>query len=399
MSDIKLSIAIPYKRRLENIRIAFEGLASQTMHHSEFEVLVGAMEYSEEYVGTCREFADRLNIVSVMSSADFEAGRARNLAMRQASGEVIVLMDADILLATDALETLYTRYFSSGQSICIVGQVVGYGNNRDGDVASVELLPHSHYAQALYGMRDCARVPRDPRFHVPHVLPWALAWTGLIALPARTIRDNGLYFSEEFQGWGVEDSEWGYRINQHGIPIVLKEDVYGLHLPHARDTQANFVKARKNWRRFLRKWPSKDVELAAAFGDVDANRLFGEFQSELDAIRAGDATELGIIKGRVGENSVIIIGAELDEEQRVSEPSLLGLFDSQVDIDVLPLVGICLPYEDASIDDIRVLEPVKNLSQKYWESVAAEIGRVSGKPVGSYCSDDLETTRQREGNV
>ena len=74
--------------------------------------------------------------------------------------------------------------------------------------------------------------PADPRFRVEHNIPWAFAWTGLIALPAAAVAADQLYFDESFRGWGNDDLEWGYRVCASGIPIVLRPDVYGLHLPH-----------------------------------------------------------------------------------------------------------------------------------------------------------------------
>jgi len=387
MSEIKLSLAIPYKQRLHNIEILFEGLAGQTMDSSEFEVIVGAMEYCEEYVSACRAFTDRLNIISVLSPRDFEVSRARNLAMKQASGEVIVHLDADTLLAPKALANLYERNFSFGQDVCVVGQVLGYGNNRDGDVAAVDTLTYGHYKRVLEELWDGTGAPPDPRFQAAHVLPWAFAWTGLIALPAAAVRGHGLFFDEEFRGWGVEDLEWGYRVCASGIPIVLREDVHGLHLPHVRDTEANFRKSRGNWHRFLRKWPRADVELAASFGDVEANSLFLEFQRELRGISSRHGGVLGTISGTIAGKRAIVIGASLGAGRRVLDPGLLAPFDGRADTEVLPLVGLGLPYESASIDEVRVLPPVTELSARYWEAVRAEITRVSKTGAGEHAAD------------
>jgi hypothetical protein len=65
MNKIKLSLVIPYRQRLGNIRLLFEGLVNQTIDGSQFEVLAGEMEYSGECVAACREYIDRLNITSV----------------------------------------------------------------------------------------------------------------------------------------------------------------------------------------------------------------------------------------------------------------------------------------------------------------------------------------------
>lgn len=378
MSETKLSLIIPYKRRLDNIRVLFEGLANQTMDSSQFEVLVGAMEYSEEYIAVCREYEGRLDIVSVVSSRDYESSRARNMAMRQASGEVMVHLDADILLAPQVLENLYDRYFSYGQNVCIVGQMIGYGNNMDGDVTTVDAQSYSHHKRVLDDLWNGVGIPPDPRFRARHVIPWAFAWTGLIALPAAAVRTHSLFFDEDFHGWGAEDLEWGYRICASGVPIILREDVYGLHLPHVRDTEVNFGAERKNFRHFVRKWPRTDVELASAFGDEEGNKLFPEYQRELAAIMDRGYT-FGVISGVIGDSRVLVVGARLDAFNRVTDPALLASFDAPAEAEVLPLVGLGLPYDDGSVDEVRALPPVERLSEKYRDAVHTEIQRVSKK--------------------
>ncbi|MGH9277947.1 MAG: glycosyltransferase family 2 protein [Acidimicrobiales bacterium] len=380
-TDIKLTVAIPYKRRLDNLRIALEGLANQTLDSSEFEVVVGAMEYSDTYISTCREFTHLINLVSVVSSQEFAIPRARNLAMRQASGQILVQMDADTLLPPTALENLYDRHFSFGQNVCVVGQVFGYGNNNDGNVESVEVLPYAHYQKFLDELWRVGDEPLDPRFTVSHVIPWAFAWTGLIALPMETIRRCELFFDEDFHGWGVDDLEWGYRISASGIPIVLREDVYALHLPHTRNMAANQETERANYRRFLRKWPAPDVELAHAVGDVAANSRFLDFQRELRRCSGGPGRVVGTVRGPIGGTDVAVVGVVLDAEHCIVDPDIVSLFDDRSCIEILPLAGLALPYDDGSVAECRVLPGVAGFSAPYWNAVRTEVARIAKRVI------------------
>jgi glycosyltransferase involved in cell wall biosynthesis len=101
---VKLSVCVPYKARLDNLAIALEALARQTMSAADFEVIIGAMEYSTELIDLCAGFRDRLNLVTVCSSREFHIPRARSLAMRNAAGEVVLQIDADTMLAPEALQ-------------------------------------------------------------------------------------------------------------------------------------------------------------------------------------------------------------------------------------------------------------------------------------------------------
>jgi glycosyltransferase involved in cell wall biosynthesis len=379
MNKIKLSISIPYKQRLANISIVFEALANQTMKSSEFEVIIGAMEYSEEYLALCQKFTNRINIISVLSADEFSIPRARNLAMKQASGSVVVQMDADTLLPPTALQNLYDKHFAFGQNICVVGQVVGYGNNTDGDVEDVKTQPYKKYKDAFTELENSKENPRDPRFQVDHIIPWAFGWTGLIALPLATVHKHGLYFDEDFKGWGVEDLEWSYRICKNTIPIVLCKDVYAIHLPHKRNSAAYHKMGLENFRRFLRKWPYLDVELVCAFNDIKANELFLYFINDMRKVCGKEGNILGIIHGPKQGKDVLVVGTILNEEYQVIDSSIKNFFDDWSRVEVLPLVGMALPYLDKEVHECFILPPVTQLLDKFGEIIKEEIKRISNK--------------------
>src|SRR5271155_4586503 len=95
VTGVKLSVCIPYKARLDNLKITLEALAQQTLAADDFEVIIGAMEYSTDLIAAVAAYCDRLNVVTVCSAREFHIPHARNLAMRNATGEVVVQMDAD----------------------------------------------------------------------------------------------------------------------------------------------------------------------------------------------------------------------------------------------------------------------------------------------------------------
>ena len=381
---MKLSVCIPYKARLANLAIALEALARQTMRSSDFEVVIGAMEYSPELIAMCAGFQDRLNLVTACSSREFHIPRARNLAMRNAVGEVVVQIDADTMLAPEALQRLHDHCFAFGQRVCAVGQVVGYDNNTGGDIDSVELRPYEEHLAALRSMASAPDWPADPRFQVEHNIPWAFAWTGLIALPAAAVAAERLYFDESFRGWGNDDLEWGYRVCASGIPIVLRPDVYGLHLPHTRDAAANRRTGDANADRFLRKWPARDVELVHLAGDTRANDLWPSYRQAL--ARASDAAALGVAVGSADGSTALLIGVPLDDaDEPVGREHLAG-FDPRADVRILPLTGIALPCEPGQAAWCRIGPRIARLPATYRDAVRAEAARVADRVI---VDDDL----------
>ncbi|UNO39189.1 glycosyltransferase family 2 protein [Streptomyces sp. MST-110588] len=379
--DLKLSIVIPYKQRLDNIRAVFTSLVDQTMDRARFEVVVGVMEYAPEYVALCREFTDRLSIVSVLTTGEWNTSRARNLGIRHASGQIVMVLDADVVLAPVALENLYERHFRHGQNVCVLGQVFGYDEVVGSDVETVQVQPYDHYRKLLADLETADRARLDPRWSAEYApalarFPWAFARTGLMALPTATVRAHGLLLDEDFPGWGPEDQEWGLRISRTGTPLVLGQDVYGLHLPHRRDFAAQDRSATLSNRYYLAKWPRLDLELALAFGGwLEADRLCPDAEREL--ARASGGRSLGVVRATVGERSVLFVGAVLDASGEAADPEVRALLGGGARAEVLPLAGFALPFADRSVDECRVLAPVARLSERYRDAVHREAERVA----------------------
>ncbi|SDT62039.1 glycosyltransferase [Actinoplanes derwentensis] len=348
MSDRKISLVIPYRNRPGNLRLALAALADQTLPADEFEVVLGVLDDSGEHAAISREFAGRLDVVTVTSSRPWQVGAARNLALRQASGAVVVLMDVDMVLPARSLENLWTSHFRYGQRACVVGQMINYDNNT-GDVTEVTTLPYEHYRKVLDDLQTTGTGDQDPRMTAAHVIPWSFAWTALIALPRAETGE----FDPGFHGYGVEDLEWAYRVARSGTPIVMGRDFFGVHLPHVRSVAANKRSEGPNYRYFLRKWPALDVELACAFGDFEANEHYL-------ALRGTAAGTLGVV---LTGDSELVVGVPAG-----------GAFGGA---EVLPLLGLALPFEDGSIDRVRVLDPITALPSPYREKVLAEVRRVT----------------------
>lgn len=375
-NPVKVSVCIPYKQRIDNIRLVFEALANQTMNKHSFEVIVGAMEYSSEFLDACKNYIDRFNLISVLSDKDFSIPRARNLAMRQATGEIILQMDADTLLPPVTLENLYTKHFLFGQNICAVGQVIGYDNNEGNSIERVSVKHTHHYRDVLQKISNTTENPLDPRFKLDHIIPWSFGWTGLIALRNDVVIKHRLYFDEEFHGWGVDDLEWSYRICQNKIPIILCKDIYALHLPHVRNSIANNKTEKRNYIRFLRKWPRLDVELAKAFGDLRSNEMLLQL-SKLDQINSDMTHRFCCIHGIEKDQPVLLVGIEMDSKHKLLNDTCVQMINNWKHVETNPLMGIGLPYMDQTFQRGYVSSHINLLPEPFRDAIYREVKRIA----------------------
>ncbi|MFE2377230.1 glycosyltransferase family 2 protein [Streptomyces sp. NPDC059398] len=390
MTDMRFSIVIPYKQRLNNIRAVLTSLCEQDLEPWSFEVVIGAMEYDPAFVALCEEFTGRLRIVSVLSAEEWNTSKARNLGIRQSLGRVVVVLDADVVLATDALRNLWQTYYRHGQNVCVQGEVFGYDDVLDEDIDMVAAQPYSVYRTALEELDAAPLGRRDPRWSPEYAaaiarFPWAFVRTGFMALPASVIRDHGLLLDEGFLGWGAEDQEWGLRISRTGTPIVLGQGVRGMHLPHHRDFAAQDLSAGVTNRYYLAKWPRLELEMALALGGwLEAERHLPEVERQMDVV-AGAGKRLGVALGTVGGTRVLVVGAVLvasaDGHHTLIDATGAALFAPWPNghEEVMPLLGLALPYEDATFDECHLLPAVDQLSEPYRQAVRREAGRVSKK--------------------
>jgi glycosyltransferase involved in cell wall biosynthesis len=381
VDDLKFSVVIPYRRRLDNIRIVFESLAEQTIGRSRFEVIVGAIEYSEDFIRLCEEFNQRLTIITVMEAGEWNVCRARNKAMRQASGQIIVVLDADMAIPSPLLERLSSEYFSQGQETCVLGRAAGYDDMLiKSDIPATLALPFSHYRELLAELEQNGGVVEDLRddFEDPQV-PWTLVWGGLLALPTALVRQHDLNFDEGFTGWGAEDQELGYRIQAAGIPIELARDIYGLHLPHKRDLAFQEQFSSVNQRYFLSKWPSLSVESWIRFSWREVNLIYRDIEDQVKRCAGGPDLRLGVAQGMVNGDNVLVVGAILDKANKVIGEELHSVFGGDSPRETLPLAGFALPYDDYQFQECHVMPPALCLSERYREAVLAEAGRVASR--------------------
>ncbi|MBN1172006.1 MAG: glycosyltransferase [Micromonosporaceae bacterium] len=391
MSTPRFSIVIPYRDRLDNLRLALESLTAQTVEPRTFEIVIGAMEDTTRYLDLCREFADRLTLVSVSSTRRWQVGQARNLAIRQATGDILILMDVDMVLPSRCLEHLEACHFGFGQRVCVIGQMIDYDNNTV-DVTEVDAKPYAYYRDLLAELEagtgtgtgtgtDGRLGDLDPRGSARHVIPWTFAWTALIALPRDLVVAHDLTFDPGFHGYGIEDLEWGYRVCRTGTPIVLGREFFGVHLPHLRDVAANRRTETPNYRYFLSKWPGLDVELACALGDFEANAAYQDYRREIERVAGGPGCSLGVVHSVIHGQSHLSLGVPLPAGSRPEAVASNAPFDQGSLTEVLPIAGVALPYDDAGVHHCLVLPTVTRLPARYRDLVFAEARRVSATPV------------------
>ena len=88
-----------------------------------------------------------------------------------------------------------------------------------------DVMPDSPYARA-YGVRSMDHLIASA--YAGDIEPWRL-WSANCSLTRGTWEQVGEY-SQEYAHYGMEDTDYGYRLHQAGIPLVIAPELQVAHL-------------------------------------------------------------------------------------------------------------------------------------------------------------------------
>lgn len=139
------------------------------------------------------------------------AAGARNFGAKQASGDILVFLDSDVLVESDTLQALVAAVDTAPELAAVFGC---YGNAQLSDqtpLSAFRNLLHRHVHQRCAG-------------------PVESFWTGLGAIRADVFEQVGGFDEQLKPLVSIEDVELGYRLAKQGHRVHLKPEFEGIHL-------------------------------------------------------------------------------------------------------------------------------------------------------------------------
>ncbi|MBX3274247.1 MAG: glycosyltransferase [Sandaracinaceae bacterium] len=252
------TLVIPTYNRAERLRSLLDCLTRQATHRLA-RVVVGDDGSSDHTAEVVQSFADRLPIVhAYQEDLGFRAGQARNLGIERAIGDVVIFADDDVLVGPDYVEAhLSLHEARRGERMVVLGP-------RHRTLA---------FDGATPGPADFARAERDDRIADlegrsvdTHEAPWIFVYSCNFSV---TRGGPELRFDDGFSGWGLEDTELGYRLHHAGYRIVEEPRAQVLHVDddaprdpfrcEARQLPPSYDTYVENAVRFMDLYPADPV--------------------------------------------------------------------------------------------------------------------------------------------
>ncbi|MFC9220776.1 glycosyltransferase [Streptomyces hygroscopicus] len=410
-SDVPLlSIVIPTYNRAALLDRTLSTLVRQTAAPETFEVVVSDDGSNDTTRDVVRSYEDRLRMRYVFQEdLGYRVASARNGGARLASAPLLAFLDTGVLAGPQYVEAVLAAHAAPAPAQVVFGYSYGYDpqNPRPELHTLVADFPPEEVVRRVAGaswfedmrLPEFAAVDFDlSRMH----MPWLFFWTLNVSMPTAVFwRVGG--FDEDFTGWGGEDIELGYRLHQHGIPMTVSRECWGIEAPHERTQDANVSTLLRNCDLFLRKHPSLLPELFWAvtnrgiYGSVETERLrfeewanrvrghkvLAEIEAGLDTLPPLERTQRVAVFGSGTESlpaapreNVELFLCDFDEGVLARQEGREG--DA---VSTWHLSGLRTPWPDQHFDLVIITSRMDEPRQAWGEGITKEAHRIAGSVV------------------
>ncbi|GGL99554.1 MULTISPECIES: glycosyltransferase family 2 protein [Micromonospora] len=369
-----LSVVIPYFRQARCLDLTLGALAAQDPDAGRFEVLVVDDDSRDDVDALVRAYQDRLDLRLIRLPVNRGRAVARNRGMAEATGDRIVLLDADSL-AGPGLIGRHARFHRSRPEDVLLGARIEHDWRAVHDPTRPP-APSAYHTDLRY------RWGLDPGTFADHPAPWIFGYSHHMSVPSAQVRAVG-GFDERFVRWGHEDVEFAYRLflagrrragHFHFDPLALCH-----HIPHFRETANSWAEAGQLLTYMIDKHRTLELELYKD-GPMGVAAALPTYLERLRALhdwdnRAARDEALAALPARQ-EPGRLVMGIGLAD--RVPFTGHTEVLDQRPPTEAPPgLIGLRLPFPADHFADLLHLDVWRTAAPDHLSRMVVEGLRVA----------------------
>ena len=206
---VRLSIIVPFHKNLDQLRRCLAAIANAAGELPREATLADLIVVADGAQDDPHEVADAHRATVLAIDGPLGPAAARNRGAAAATGDVLVFVDTDVVIAPDALGR-FARLFAADPTLGAAFGAYDETPAEPGFLSQCRNLAHSFVHQ---------RARREAQTF----------WAGLGAIRADAFAAVG-GFDERFRRPSVEDIDLGYRVRAAGHRIALDPTIQGTHL-------------------------------------------------------------------------------------------------------------------------------------------------------------------------
>ncbi len=385
MTSPKVSICVPVRNGAACLTQTLANLLERSSFPlDQLEVLVGDHGSEDATAEILAAWSRRFPQLARHAVPYQAANRSvvRNRLLAQASGEVVLFIDHDVLAPTGFVEK-HWQIHAQHPGALVAGQTYGKGLFRREIDAFLARLELSDIAQArdvlasspeLADMRASMTELSGPITDLGDVLaPFRFMWTCNLSARRADVLACG-NFDERYEGWGIEDDDFAQQFRVAGRRLLFSTEAWAFHVPHASDTWQNIVYWRHNLAALFRKFPTRELECYSVFAKEIAagvrrmNGLVG-LLGTVD-IESCVATAERNLSKRKGRRALHFAGGpglveRLDITDALAPAELTAGASVRGSTRSWPLFGLCTPFEAGELEEAVVLVDLAMLIDRH----------------------------------
>jgi glycosyltransferase involved in cell wall biosynthesis len=238
----KVSIIIPVYNRYQILANTLAALTHQTYPHSLMEIIVVDDGSSDAIFGVIEKYEQRLQLhYARQIDSGFRVAAARNMGLKLASGEAIVFLDADILPYPNDIAS-YMQVLHVTEQAALIGHRRYVDTSTINDDLILEDITIATNLADIVTNNDVSnykdergrsldwRFPiyQETNFLMDDLWPFTKFAAGNVAFSKKLLKNSG-YMDEDFEHWGCEDIEFGYRLYNSGAYFIPMMNIVSLH--------------------------------------------------------------------------------------------------------------------------------------------------------------------------
>ena len=224
-STPKITVIIPTRNRKTTLRKALLSYQFQISDPADYDMIIvddGSVDGTSEDVA---EWIDEFPFhVELITQPPGGPARARNRAIRQAKGELVLITGDDIIPHQRMIQAHLDAHRDNHEShIAVLGFIDWHPD--------LQITDFMDYITKVDGHQFAYHHITDP-----NDVNYGYFYTSNISLKTSFLKQSDM-FSEQFRFAACEDIELGYRLKQRGMRMIFVSEAIGYHL-HPMDLES-----------------------------------------------------------------------------------------------------------------------------------------------------------------
>lgn len=216
-SDIIGRVLEAWRRVAENTKYEFEIICSDdASQDNTVEIIESAVDLP----------------IKIIKNKKGGASKARNAALEIAKGNIIIFTGDDIFPGIDFVNAHYENYIKYGPDVATLGRIEWHE-----DLKLSQLMYHI----TNVGCEQFGFIGLPPY----QFIDFRHFYTSNISVSRELLNRTDKYFSTDFDKYGFEDIEFGYRLQKEGMKIYYDPDIAAAHY-HIYDSVEKFCVRQMN---------------------------------------------------------------------------------------------------------------------------------------------------------